>query len=355
MFVNLLGYIIRRLILVIPTIIGVTLIVFLLTRAGGTNMIIAAYINPRVPYAIQKAALIAQFHLNQPLYVQYIYFINGLIHGDWGYTKTPIFSGPVTTAIGIYFPNTIQLAVIAFILSMAIGIPLGTLAAVRKDSWVDHLTRVIAFIGISIPIFWLAQVLQTYLGTSQGVQVLPVEGTVSSIYLRGVPWISSLGVSSPTHIMILDSLIHGNFTIFASALEHVILPSITLAFFTVAGIMRYMRNSAVEVLGQDYVKFARAKGLAEHRVINKYARRNALIPVITISGLILATLLGGAVITETVYDYPGIGYWTVQAMESFDAGGIIGAALLFSFTIIFANIVVDIIYAYIDPRIRLGE
>jgi peptide/nickel transport system permease protein len=318
-------------------------------------MIIAAYLNPRIPYAVQKAALVAEFHLNQPLYIQYFYFMNGLLHGNWGYTRTGIFSGPVTTAIGIYFPNTIQLAIVAFIIAMIIGIPLGTIAAVRKDTWVDQITRVIAFIGISLPIFWLAQLLQTYLGTPQGIKIFPLQGTVSSIYLSGIPWINNYGVSSPTHIMIIDSLIHGNLPIFFSAVDHVILPAITLAFFTLAGIMRYMRNSTVEVLNQDYVKFARAKGLAEPRVIKKYARRNALIPVVTISGLTLASLLGGAVITETVYGYPGIGYWTVQAMQNFDAGGILGATLLFSFTIIAANLVVDIIYAYIDPRIRLGE
>ncbi|MEM3488991.1 MAG: ABC transporter permease, partial [Nitrososphaerota archaeon] len=346
---------IRRLLLAIPTIIGATLIVFLLTRAGGTNMIISAYINPRIPYAEQKAALVAEFHLNQPLYIQYIYFMNGIIHGNWGYTRTAIFSGPVTAAIGIFFPNTIQLAIVAFIIAMVVGIPLGTIAAIRKDTWVDQVTRVLAFIGISLPIFWLAQLLQTYLGTPQGIKIFPLQGTVSSKYLSGIPWINSYGVSSPTHIMIFDALIHRNWPIFISAVDHVILPSITLAFFTLASIMRYMRNSTVEVLNQDYVKFARAKGIAESRVIKKYARRNALIPVITISGLTLASLLGGAVITETVYGYPGIGYWTVQAMESFDAGGILGATLLFSFTIIAANLVVDVIYAYVDPRIRLGD
>jgi len=341
--------------LVIPTVIGTTIIVFLLTHAGGNNLIIAAYLNPRIPYAVQKAALIKEFHLNQPLYIQYLYFINGILHGNWGYTRTSIFSGPVTTAISIYFPNTIQLAIVAFIIAMAVGIPLGTIAAVRKDTWIDQVTRVIAFIGISLPIFWLAQLLQTYLGTPQGIKIFPVEGTISSKYLSGIPWINSYGVSSPTHIMIIDALIHGNFPIFASAVDHVILPAVTLAFFTLAAIMRYMRNSTVEVLNQDYVKFARAKGIAEPRVIRKYARRNSMIPVITISGLIFASLLGGAVITETVYGYPGIGYWTVQALLSLDAGGILGATLLFSFTIIAANLIVDVIYAFVDPRIRLGE
>lgn len=348
-------YIIRRLLLMVPTVIGATLIVFLLTRAGGINTVIAAYINPHIPYAPQRALLIKEFHLNQPLFIQYFYFLGGLVHGNWGYTRTGIFTGPVTTAIAIFLPNTIQLAVVSFIIAMIIGIPLGTLAAVRKDSWVDQITRVIAFVGISLPVFWLAELLQIYLGTPAGIQIFPLGGTISGSYLVSVKWINSLGVSSPTHLMIIDALIHGNFPIVLNALEHVIMPAITLAFTSIAGIMRYMRNSAVETMNLDYVRYARAKGLPEQEVIKKYARKNALIPVITISGLLFALLLGGVVVIETIFDYPGIGYWTVQAMINLDAGGIMGATLLFAFTIVLANLVVDIIYAYVDPRIRLGE
>jgi len=348
-------YIIRRLLLLIPTVIGATLIVFLLTRAGGVNMVIAAYINPHLPYGPQKVAIVKMLGLNQPLFVQYFYFLNGIIHGNLGYTHTAVYSGPVTTAMALYFPNTIQLATVSFILSMLIGIPIGTIAAVRKDSWVDQLTRVIAFIGVSLPIFWLALLLMTYLGTSQGIQILPISGTVSPQYLGTVSWINSMGISSPTGILMIDSLLHGDLPIFLSAIEHVILPAITLVFASLAGIMRYMRNSAVEVMNMDYVKFARAKGLPESQVIKKYARKNALIPVITISGLLLAGLLGGVVVVEELFNYPGIGYWTYQAMQSSDAGGIMGATLLFALTIIIANLAVDIVYAYLDPRIRLGD
>lgn len=339
----------------IPTIIGATLIVFFLTRAGGVNIIISAYINPHEPYSVQKAILIKEFGLNQPIYIQYLYFLNGLIHGNWGYTKTGIFSGPVTTAITIFLPNTIQLAVVSFVIAMLIGIPLGTLAAVRKDSWIDQVTRIMAFIGISVPVFWLAELLQIYLGTSKGIEIFPLAGTVSGTLIGGIPWINGYGISSPTHLIIVDSLIHGNIPIFLSSSSHVILPAITLAFTSIAGIMRYMRNSAVETMNLDYVKFARAKGLSESVVINKYARKNALIPVITISGLLFASLLAGVVVIETIFDYPGIGYWTVQAMLNNDAGGIMGATLLFALTIVIANLIVDVIYAYIDPRIRLGE
>lgn len=348
-------YIIRRLLLLIPMVIGATLIVFLLTRAGGVNMVIAAYLNPHLPYAPQRVAIMKMLNLNQPLYIQYFYFIWNMIHGNLGYTRTGVYSGPVVTAMKLYFPNTIQLAVVAFLIAMAIGVPVGTIAAVRKDSWVDQSTRVTAFVGISLPIFWLALLLMIYLGTSQGIALFPITGTVSSQYLGTVSWINSMGISSPTGVLMIDSLLHGNLAIFYSAVDHVILPALALAFTSIAGIMRYMRNSAVEVMNMDYVKFARAKGIPESVVIKKYVRKNALIPVVTISGLLLAGLLGGVVVIEEIFNYPGIGYWTYQAMQSMDAGGIMGATLLFALTIIIANLIVDIIYAYLDPRIRLGD
>ena len=342
-------YVIRRLLLLIPTVIGATLIVFLLTRAGGINMVIAAYLNPHLPPGPQRKAIIKMLGLSQPLYIQYLYFLWDIIHGNLGYTKTSLFVGPVSTAMELYFPNTIQLAVVSFILSMILGIPIGTIAAVRKDSWVDQLSRVIAFVGISLPIFWLAYLVMIYIGVPLGI---PISGTLSPDITA--PWIVN-GVSSPTHIMILDAILHGNVIVLADAFAHVILPSITLTFSSLAGIMRYMRNSLVETMNLDYVKFARAKGINESLVIKKYARKNALIPVVTISGLLLAGLLGGVVVIEDIYNYPGIGLWKYDAMAAFDAGGIMGATLLFALTIIIANLIVDIIYAYLDPRIRLGD
>ncbi|MEM4058799.1 MAG: ABC transporter permease [Thermoplasmata archaeon] len=347
-------YIIRRLLLLIPTLIGATLIVFLLTRAGGINNLVSPYISLHsgVPQSIQIQKIKQMLGLNQPLYLQYFYFLNNLIHGNLGYTRTTVYSGPVTTAMAIFFPNTIQLAVVSFILAMVIGIPLGTIAAVRKDSSVDQITRVIAFVGISLPVFLVAEVLMVYLASSEGIPLFPMSGTVNGNFYAS--WFQG-GISYPTHILIIDSLLHGNISVFLSAVDHVILPAITLAFLSLAGIMRYMRNSAVEAMNMDYVKFARAKGLNESLVIRKYVRKNALIPVITVSGLLLAGLLGGTVVVEEIFNYPGIGWWTYQAIQVSDAGGIMGATLLFALTIIIANLVVDIIYAYLDPRIRLGD
>ncbi len=355
-------YLIRRILILIPTLIGLTIIVFLLTRAGGINMIISPYLNPRLSaqqQALEKAQLIKQFHLNDPIWVQYFYYIYALLQGNWGLTKTDIFTGPVTTAIALFMPNTIQLAIVAYIIAMIIAIPAGTASAVRKNSFFDQLTRFIAFVGISLPVFWLAEILIELFATptvSPSLDILPISGTVDPNLLQGVNWINpSLGISYPTHILMIDALIHGNILIFISAIRHVILPAATLAFTSIAGIMRYMRASMMETLNQDYVRTARAKGVPEKIVIKKHARRNALIPVVTVSGLLFAGLLGGVVVIEEIFNYPGMGYWTYWAMYSMDAGGIMGSTIVFGLILVTANLVVDILYALIDPRIRLGE
>jgi len=355
-------YVIRRILILIPTLIGLTIIVFLLTRAGGTNMIIGPYLNPRLSaqqQLIEKQQLIKQFHLNDPVWVQYFYYMWALVQGNWGLTKTAIYTGPVTTAIALFMPNTIQLAIVAYVIAMFIAIPSGTASAVRKNSFVDQFTRFIAFVGISLPVFWLAQILAEAFATptiSPSLNIFPLGGTVDANLLAGQSWYNQyLGISYPTHIMMIDALIHGDIPVFISAVRHVILPAATLAFTSIAGIMRYMRSSMMETLNQDYVRTARAKGVPEKIVIKKHARKNALIPVVTVSGLLFAGLLGGVVVIEEIFNYPGMGYWTYWAMMGLDSGGIMGSTIVFGLILVSANFVVDILYAVIDPRIRLGE
>ncbi|MDP8012454.1 MAG: ABC transporter permease [Thermoplasmata archaeon] len=321
-------------------------------------MIISSYLNPHLPYAVQRAMLIKEFHLNDPIWVQYYYYMVGLLQGNWGYTHTAIYSGPVTTAISLFLPNTIQLSIIAFIIAVVIAIPAGQESAVRKNSAVDQISRFVAFVGISLPVFWLAQILSEVFATqtvSPALNILPLSGTVDATLMAGVPWINSIGVSNPTHIMMIDALIHGNLPIFFSSIRHVILPAATLAFTSIAGIMRYMRASMVESLSQDYVKTARSKGLPEKVVIKVHARKNALIPVVTILGLLFAGLLGGVVVIEDLFSYPGMGLWTVDAVLGYDSGGIMGTTIVFGLILVTANFIVDLLYAWIDPRIRLGE
>lgn len=344
--------------MMIPTLFGLTFIVFVLSRAGGTNVVISAYINPHIPYAIQSAKLIQEFHLNSPLWEQYFYYVAGLFHGNWGYTKTGVFSGPVTQAITIFLPNTIQLALVAFVIAVVIGVPVGTISGYKKDSITDQATRVVAFVGISLPIFWLAQLLSLAFATktiSPRLDVLPLGGTVNTFLLGNLSWVNSEGISFPTHVMLLDALIHGNLPVFFSAISHLILPATTLAFSTIAPILRYMRASTTEVLNQDFVRTGRSKGIPERLVIKRYIRRNALLPVSTILGLIFATLLGGVVVIETLFNYPGIGYWAVEALINYDTGGIMGITLVFGLILIVTNFVVDLLYAYLDPRIKIGE
>jgi ABC-type dipeptide/oligopeptide/nickel transport system permease component len=341
-------YIARRLILVVPTLIGLTLIVFALTHVGGNSRLISEYINPHstVPIAVQEAALTQKFHLNDPLIVQYFYWLSAFFQGNWGYTNTPIYDGTVTGAISLFFPNTLVLAVIATALVGLLGIPLGVWSAVRKDSLFDQSTRVVSFIGYSVPLYWLALILIIAFA-----RVLPASGNVNVTLVGGLSWYSN-GVSYPTHILLIDSLLHGRISIFENAFLHLILPVITLTYGFMASILRVMRSSMQDTLGQDFVRTARAKGLPEGVVINVHARRNALVPVFTLLGYTIASLLGGVVLVETVFNYLGIGYWTTQALLAGDVGGIMGAVVVFGLTFIVANLAVDILYGYLDPRIR---
>jgi peptide/nickel transport system permease protein len=349
-------YVARRLLLLIPTLIGLTLIVFILSHVGGSQRLVGAYINihSTVPVAVQEAELAQRFHLNDPIYVQYFYWLTAFMQGDWGYTKTSIYSGTVLDAINLFFPNTLVLAVLSSILMTVIGIPLGVWSAVRKDSLLDQATRVVSFAGYSIPLYWLGLLLIIAFSTSNVcscLNIFPISGTVTVSLISGVSWYSN-GISYPTHVLIIDSLIHGRLDILADALMHLVLPVVTLTYGVMASVLRVMRSSMQDTLSQDYIRTARAKGLEEKTVINVHARRNALIPVFTLLGYTIAFLLGGVVLVEAVFDYLGIGYWTTQAMLNGDIGGIMGATVIFGLSYIFANLAVDIAYGFLDPRIR---
>jgi peptide/nickel transport system permease protein len=349
-------YIARRLLLLIPTLLGLTIIVFVIAHVGGSQRLIGAYVNAhsKIPVNVQEEQLAERFHLNDSLPVQYFYWLAAFLQGNWGYTQTSIYSGPVLDAINLFFPSTLVLSVLASILTAIIGIPLGVWSAVRKDSLLDQGTRVISFVGYSIPLYWLALVLVIVFSTSNVcscLDIFPITGVVSMSLIGGVGWYSS-GISYPTHVLVVDSLIHGRLDIFEDALMHLALPVITLTYGVMASVLRVMRSSMQDTLNQDYIRTARAKGLTEKTVINVHARRNALIPVFTLLGYTIATLLGGVVLVEAVFNYLGIGYWTTQAMLNGDVGGIMGATVIFGLTFIFANLGVDIAYGFLDPRIR---
>ncbi len=345
-------YVIRRLVLLIPTLIGLTFIVFILSHVSGTNVILSMYLSPKLSGAARQLLiqqLTSEFHLNQPIYVQYFYWLYQILQGNWGVTTTPIFSGQVTTAIALFLPNTIMISVVASILIWVIGVPLGVYSAVNRDSPGDHTVRVGSFTLYAMPIYLIGVVLIILVGVY--LKILPFSGVVSPVLVSALPWYVN-GISYPTHIILIDAIIHGAWGVASDAFLHLILPSVTLALAIIASMIRILRSSMLEVLDQDYIRLARSKGTPEQSVINLHARKNALLPVITLFGYTVAGLLGGAVVVETIFDYTGIGYWTTQALLVSDVGGIMASTLLFGLILVFANLIVDLVYAFVDPRIR---
>jgi ABC-type dipeptide/oligopeptide/nickel transport system permease component len=345
-------YIIRRLVILIPTIIGLTFIVFVLSHSGGTNLVLAEYLNPHLPASARQAEiqkLIQEFHLNQPVYIQYFYWLAAVLQGDLGYTNTPIYSGPVTHAIELFMPNTIMLSVLASIMVWLIGIPLGVWSAVRRDGVLDQSTRVGALTLYSMPVYLVAFSLVIIFGVY--LRVLPFSGTANLLLVQNVSWYQG-GISYPTHILIIDALLHGNYIVALSALEHLILPALSLALGSLAAFIRLLRSQMLDVLGQDFIRFVYSKGVPEKDIITIHARRNAIIVPLTNFVYLVAGLLGGVVVIESIFNIPGIGYWTTQALLNNDVGGIMGSTLIFGITLVIASLIIDILYALIDPRIR---
>lgn len=331
-------YIARRLLLVIPVLIGVSIIVFALTRMTGEPA--AAYINEKMtPSQIDQ--VYKKYHFDQPIYVQYFYWFGGIIQGDWGWSKTATM--PVTDAIMQFLPMTIELTVLAMILGVLVGVNLGTRTALKKDKPFDHTTRIISLLGVSLPVFWLALMFQYFFYFQVGI--LPAAGSYSNSFVGNVPHI--------TGSVFIDSLITGNLPLFVDHGMHLIMPAVVLSFGIMAVLIRIQRNSMLEVLNLDYVKTARAKGLDEKTVINKHARRNALIPTTTVIGLAFGGLLGGAVLTESIFALPGLGRWSARSIVLLDTNSILGFCLLVALVYVLVNLVVDVMYAFLDPRVKL--
>jgi ABC-type dipeptide/oligopeptide/nickel transport system permease component len=332
-------YIVRRLLFLIPVLFGVSILVFALTRLAGNPA--AAYINEKMTDA-QIQMVYAKYHFNAPIWDQYYYWLGGLVQGDWGFSR--VANMPVTQAIITYFPATFELTVVSMIIAVIIGVYVGTLSAVHKDKPADHVSRIFTLSGVSLPIFWLGLLLQ--LVFYRYLHLLPATGMISDKYIIS-------GYPKGTGFLLFDSLAAGNLTIFLDEVSHIILPAVTLAFGTIAIIARIMRSSMLEVMNQDYVRTARAKGLPNKVVIRKHARRNALIPTTTVVGLSFGGLLGGAVLTESIFAWPGLGQWSAKAILSNDTASILGFVVIIAIIYVLANLVVDLLYAYLDPRVRL--
>ena len=342
------AYVLRRLAFLGLVLLGVSMVVFFVLRGMPGVDPLAAYIAPGLPVSQDALnALRRELHLDDPLPVQYLYYVSNLVRGDWGYSRTA--AQPVLPALLGRLPATVELAVFAVLLSVAIGVPAGIVAAMKKDRAPDVAVRVVSITGISFPVFWLGIILQLvffYYFGQLGLPSLPSRGRVEEVVALVNP------LAPVTGLYLLDSVVRGNGPFFVSALRHLVLPSFALSLISLAAIVRIMRASMLEVLKQDYILLARSKGLPTRVVILRHALRNAITPVLTTAGTTLGILLGGAVVVETVFSWPGMGSLAAQGILNNDSILVVGFTLFVATMMVVVNLVVDVLYAVVDPRVR---
>ncbi len=333
----MLGFLLRRLGTFIPTFIGVSIVSFLFIRLlpGDPIMLMAG---ERGMTDERYAKLMSQFGFDQPLWQQYWSYLTGILQGDLGVsfkTKRPVWDEFFTL-----FPATLELSLCAIVFAVVLGIPAGIIAAVKRGKWPDQVLMSTALVGYSMPIFWWALLLIILFSGMLGWT--PVSGRISLIYF----------FPNGTGFMLIDSLRSGQAGAFASAVQHLILPTVVLGTIPLAVIARQTRSAMLEVLSEDYVRTARAKGLSPMRVNGLHALRNAMIPVITVIGLSVGTLLAGAILTETIFSWPGIGKWMVEAIGARDYTSVQGGLLMIALIVMIVNLVVDVLYGLVNPKIR---
>lgn len=339
-------YIARRAILLVLVLFGVSAITFYLARGFPSAFNpCSPYINPKMTPALIHATCAAHGFYD-PLYLQYFYWLRDVLTGNWGHAGSWANGLAVYQLFTARFPITVQLAIGAVIVTILVGLPLGIVSAIRNNRPVDHASRIVALTGISTPIYWFGFILQLvffYYFFTFGLPYLPNQGIIGS----------NVGtVTAYTGMPIVDGLLSANWAYAWSAFLHLILPSITLAFASLGALTRLVRASMLEVLRQDYITLARSKGLKERVVIFRHALRNALIPALTVAGLLFAALLGGAVITEYVFNIPGLGQISLRAVFQGDSNFLMLYTLVTALIVVVANLVVDVLYATVDPRIR---
>jgi peptide/nickel transport system permease protein len=344
----MLAYIIRRLLFLPVVIFGASLLIFLMLYALPPEVRVFAFVHGEDVRIVSKIPeLIAKYHLDDPIYLQYWRWLQNVAHGDLGWSTSA--NMPVMKALLDFFPFTLQLVVTALIPMLVGGIWLGIKSAVHHNKLIDHLTRFMSITGYSLPSFVLGLVL---LMIFYGALHLFGLGFLGAQYL--LIWQDPSQFHIYTRLTTLDALLNGRWDMFLDALQHLVLPALTLTYINWALLVRITRSSMLNTLREDYVTTARAKGLLEKVVINKHASRNAMIPVLTVSGFLVASLLGGVVITETIFSYKGIGWFFINAANRYDASAVLGFTLFSGFLWVFANLFVDVFYAIIDPRVRLA-
>ena len=333
----MLKFILSKLLYLIPTMLGITLVAFGFIRLlPGDPVLLMA--GERGVSPERYAQIAAQLGYDKPVWQQYLHYLGNLLQGDLG--NSLVTKKPVMTEFLALFPATVELALVAIVIATVIGVPVGVLAAIKRGSWFDQISMTGALIGFSMPIFWWGLLLIIFF--SGILQWTPVSGRISLMYF----------FPPVTGFMLIDSLISGQKGAFASAFSHLILPSVVLATIPLAVIARQTRSAMLEVMGEDYVRTARAKGLSSRRVIGVHALRNAMIPVITTIGLQIGVLMAGAILTETIFSWPGIGKWMIDSISRRDYPVVQSGLLLIAGIVMIVNLIVDLTYGLINPRIR---
>lgn len=330
------SYTIRRILMLIPVLLGMTIIVFSIIHAipgDPADTILGEKASEQ-----SKQELRIELGLNKPMYVQYVDYMDKLVHGDLGNSIRT--RSPISTEIRPYLAATIELTVVSMAIAVFVGVNAGILSAWRQNSWFDYISMLIALIGVSMPIFWLGL----------------MEQWIFSLQLKWLPSIGRMDIRDPidaiTNLYLLDAVLNGRWDQLWPVIKHLILPGIALGTIPMAIIARMTRSSMLEVMRADYVRTARAKGLAQFFVVYKHALKNALIPVVTVIGLQTGLLLGGAVLTETIFAWPGVGRYIFDAISSRDYPVIQSGILVIAVIFVLVNLFVDLLYAYIDPRIN---
>ncbi|MCI4352265.1 MAG: ABC transporter permease [Thermoplasmata archaeon] len=332
---DLVVFVAKRLVQLIPVLIGVIVITFFFTHIAVANPCVA-WAGPKAsPSAITACEHL--YGLDKPLPVQFVNYLKGLVSGDWGYD--PLYQVPVLTAIEQYFPATLELVLASIFLMVVVGIPLGVVAAASNGRIADHLVRIFYLSGWATPTYIAGAVLAIGVGSTLGIS----GGAFSTL---------SSPVRTLTHMSVVDALLAGNLSATGDALAHLILPATALAFINMGIATRMTRSSMLETLPLDFVKTARMKGLGEFVVLYKHALRNALITTTTVLGITAGTMVSGTVVVESIFRWPGMGLYAFSAITDYDFNGTIGVVIFFAIVVVVANLVADVLYGVLDPRVE---
>jgi len=333
-------YLQRRLVTLIVTLLGIMAVTFFISLVVPVDPLASI----AGPQASQETVnhLRKLYGFDQPIYIQFGRYVKRLLHGDMGVSFQT--ARPVLDDILQYFPATIEVATLALIISIIIGILLGVLSSVYRNSPIDHFSRVLSLIGVSVPVFWSGLVLLLLFYFK--LDWLPEPGRLDVMLIEPKRF---------TGMILIDSLIAGNLEVFWDAMKHMVLPAAVLSFYGLAGVARIVRSSMLDVLFEEYIKTARIKGLNEFSVLTRHALRNALVPAVTVIGLTYGFLLEGAVLTEIIFSWPGLGRYLALAFLTLDLNAIVGGTMVVALTYCLINLIVDIIYAFLNPKITLAE